>query len=48
MFGGYHFMNGGSSGPVDTTLYDILGVKPDASDSEIKKVIETKSTLQLR
>ncbi|TKR86528.1 hypothetical protein L596_011105 [Steinernema carpocapsae] len=32
-------MGGGSrgGGPVDTTLYDALGVKPDASDDEIKK-----------
>jgi len=27
----------GNSGPVDTTLYDALNVKPDASDDEIKK-----------
>lgn len=35
----FHGMNGGSrGGPVDTTLYDLLKVKPNASDDEIKKV----------
>lgn len=36
----FHHMNGGSrmNGPVDTALYDILKVKPDATDAEIKKV----------
>lgn len=28
---------GGGGGPVDSTLYDILGVKPTSSDAEIKK-----------
>lgn len=33
-------MNGGhrGGGPVETKLYDILGVKPNASEDEIKKV----------
>lgn len=37
----FHRMNGSGrmNGPVDTTLYDILKVKPNATDDEIKKVI---------
>uniref|UniRef100_A0A914XA11 Uncharacterized protein n=1 Tax=Plectus sambesii TaxID=2011161 RepID=A0A914XA11_9BILA len=35
----FHGMNGGGgrSGPADTALYDLLKVKPNASDDEIKK-----------
>uniref|UniRef100_A0A915BWQ7 Chaperone DnaJ C-terminal domain-containing protein n=1 Tax=Parascaris univalens TaxID=6257 RepID=A0A915BWQ7_PARUN len=36
----FHHMNGGArsrDGPVDTTLYDILNVKPNATEEEIKK-----------
>lgn len=29
----------GRDGPVDTKLYDILGVKPSATEDEIKKVV---------
>lgn len=41
-------MNGGArsrDGPVDTTLYDILNVKPNATEEEIKKVLDDKSFL---
>ncbi|VDK51563.1 unnamed protein product [Anisakis simplex] len=36
----FHHMNGGArsrDGPVDTYLYDVLNVRPNASESEIKK-----------
>lgn len=36
--GGMGGMGRGQDGPVDTRLYDILKVKPDASDEDIKKV----------
>jgi DnaJ family protein A protein 2 len=37
-FGGMPHMNGhGRDGPADTQLYDLLRVKPDATDDEIKK-----------
>lgn len=35
--GSFHHGGHGGGSPADTKLYDILGVKPDASDSEIKK-----------
>ena len=41
MPGGMPHMNGHgsrSNGPVDTTLYELLGVAPTATDDEIKKV----------
>lgn len=34
-----------SGGPVDTTLYDLLGVKPTSTEGEIKKVQSLKSGL---
>lgn len=44
-------MNGGGpshgGGPADTKLYDVLGVKPNASQDEIKKVCEFYSILKL-
>lgn len=37
-FGG---MNGGPSrGPVDTSLYELLRVSPNATEDEIKKVLK--------
>lgn len=37
-------MNGGPSrGPVDTTLYELLRVSPNATDDEIKKVFDDSS-----
>ncbi|KAF8385744.1 dnj-19, partial [Pristionchus pacificus] len=35
--GGMPGMGGGRGGPADTKLYDLLNVRPDASDDEIKK-----------
>ncbi|VDK67745.1 unnamed protein product, partial [Cylicostephanus goldi] len=35
--GGMGGMGRGQEGPVDTRLYDLLKVKPDASEDEIKK-----------
>uniref|UniRef100_A0A0N4Z4M4 DnaJ subfamily A member 2 n=1 Tax=Parastrongyloides trichosuri TaxID=131310 RepID=A0A0N4Z4M4_PARTI len=35
--GGFHSGGHGGGGPADTKLYDVLGVKPDASENEIKK-----------
>lgn len=32
-----HGHGGGSGSPVDNTLYDLLGVRPNAAEGEIKK-----------
>jgi hypothetical protein len=51
MFGGFDFMNGmggmGGGGSRDTKLYDLLRVKPTATENEIKAVRFTFLSLSL-